>query len=188
MKGLWYNSPEQIPGWTFHWQHNYYPKLTEKLSSNSNVLEVGCGFGRSTWAWLNCLPEDCNFFILDNFSLDEKEMRKVFKVYKPQKEYFEMIISRHPKKSIIKEVYNQDYYDWIKTNNLKFDLVYLDSGHHYEIMKNQLNYFKEVTTLTGDDYLSDHPGVVKAVDEFVSKYNRKLTIIENFFIIEKLLI
>ena len=63
-----------------------------------------------------------------------------------------------------------------KINMSKIDYVFLDGGHEYETVKNDLNSCIEVVKKNGtilcDDYnLSYAPGVKKAIDEFV-KINR----------------
>ena len=67
----------------------------------------------------------------------------------------------------------------------KIEYVFLDGGHDYETVKNDLNYCIEVIknegTILCDDYnLSYAPGVKKAIDEFVKKNNYKCEIMQNF--------
>ena len=57
----------------------------------------------------------------------------------------------------------------------KIDYVFIDGGHEYNTVKNDLECCKEVLSYNGtilcDDYnLSYAPGVKKAIDEFVEKY------------------
>ena len=63
----------------------------------------------------------------------------------------------------------------------KIDYVFLDGGHDYDTVKNDLNNCIEVVKRNGtilcDDYnLSYAPGVKKAIDEFVKKNNFKCEI------------
>ena len=74
----------------------------------------------------------------------------------------------------------------------KIDFVFLDGGHEYETVKNDLNNCIEVINNNGtiicDDYdLSFAPGVKKAIDEFVNKNDFKCSIIcgDRFAKIEK---
>ena len=74
----------------------------------------------------------------------------------------------------------------------KIDYVFLDGGHAYETVKNDLYYSKPVLdnnngTILCDDYnLSYAPGVKRAIDEFVFGNNFKSEIIsERFAKIEK---
>ena len=66
----------------------------------------------------------------------------------------------------------------------KIEYVFLDGGHEYETVKNDLNNCLEVIKNSGtilcDDYnLSYAPGVKKAIDEFVNNNNLKCEIICN---------
>ena len=74
-----------------------------------------------------------------------------------------------------------------KIDMKKIDFVFLDGGHDYHTVVNDLNYCKEVVKLKGvvlcDDYnLGSAPGVKKAIDEFVDENKFKCEIMcENRF-------
>ncbi len=74
-----------------------------------------------------------------------------------------------------------------KIDMKKIDFVFIDGGHEYNTVVNDLNHCKEVINLKGtvlcDDYnLGSAPGVKKAIDEFVKLNNYKCEIIcENRF-------
>ena len=78
-----------------------------------------------------------------------------------------------------------------KIDMSKIDYVFLDGGHTYETVKNDLYYSKPVLdnngTILCDDYgLGYAPGVKQAIDEFVTKNNFKYEIIfKRFAKIEK---
>ena len=79
-----------------------------------------------------------------------------------------------------------------KIDMSKIDYVFLDGGHDYETVKNDLNCCSEVVdnngTILCDDYnLSYAPGVKKAIDEFVEVKNYNFEILHNsrFVRIEK---
>ncbi|MDB0049222.1 class I SAM-dependent methyltransferase [Candidatus Pelagibacter sp.] len=78
-----------------------------------------------------------------------------------------------------------------KIDMSQIDYVFLDGGHAYETVKNDLQYSKPVLdnngTILCDDYnLGYAPGVKKAIDEFVAENNLKSEIIfERFAKIEK---
>ena len=66
----------------------------------------------------------------------------------------------------------------------KIDYVFLDGGHEYNTVKNDLECCKEVILNNGvvlcDDYdLSYAPGVKKAIDEFIEINNFKYSIISD---------
>ena len=74
----------------------------------------------------------------------------------------------------------------------KIDYVFLDGGHDYETVKNDLNNCAEVINNNGtilcDDYdLSYAPGVKKAIDEFVASnsYNCEIVCDDRFAKIQK---
>ena len=69
-----------------------------------------------------------------------------------------------------------------KIDMSKIDYVFLDCGHDYDTVKNDLNSCIEVINKNGtvlcDDYnLSYAPGVKKAIDEFVKNNNLKCEIL-----------
>ena len=71
-----------------------------------------------------------------------------------------------------------------KIDMSKIDYVFLDGGHDYDTVKNDLNSCSEVIdnhgTILCDDYnLSYAPGVKKAIDEFVEYKNYKCEILHN---------
>ena len=71
-----------------------------------------------------------------------------------------------------------------KIDMSKIDYVFLDGGHDYLTVKNDLNNCKEVIknggTILCDDYdLSYAPGVKQAIDEFTSINSLKCSIIYN---------
>ena len=79
-----------------------------------------------------------------------------------------------------------------KIDMSKIDYVFLDGGHEYNTVMNDLNCCKEVIDNNGtvlcDDYdLTYAPGVKQSIDEFVKANNFKCEIICNgrFAIIEK---
>ena len=70
-----------------------------------------------------------------------------------------------------------------KIDMSKIEYVFLDGGHDYKTVLNDLNLCAEVINNSGtvlcDDYdLSHAPGVKKAIDDFVIKNNFKCTILE----------
>ena len=71
-----------------------------------------------------------------------------------------------------------------KIDMSKIEYVFLDGGHDYETIKNDLNSCIEVInnkgTILCDDYnLSYAPGVKNAIDEFVKNNNFKCEILHN---------
>ncbi len=72
-----------------------------------------------------------------------------------------------------------------KIDMTKIDYVFLDGGHEYKTVKNDLDCCNEVIendgTILCDDYnLSYAPGVKKAIDEYVKNNNYKCEILRNY--------
>ena len=68
----------------------------------------------------------------------------------------------------------------------EFDYVFLDGGHKYETVKNDLENLTQIVNKNGtilcDDYdLSYAPGVKKAIDEYVLSKNFNLKILNSRF-------
>ena len=73
-----------------------------------------------------------------------------------------------------------------KINLSQIDYVFLDGGHKYETVKNDLNALTVILNNKGivlcDDYnLTYAPGVKKAIDEYVYENNFKLKILKSRF-------
>ena len=73
-----------------------------------------------------------------------------------------------------------------KINISEFDYVFLDGGHKYQTVKNDLEcllkIIKNYGTIFCDDYnLTYAPGIKKAIDEFVLKYDFNLKILNDRF-------
>ena len=71
-----------------------------------------------------------------------------------------------------------------KIDMSKIDYVFLDGGHEYNTVKNDLDCCRKVIMNNGtvlcDDYdLTYAPGVKKAIDEFIEQTKFKCTIISN---------
>ena len=75
----------------------------------------------------------------------------------------------------------------LKEINLnKIDYVFLDGGHKFETVRNDLEYLTKVINNNGtilcDDYdLTYAPGVKKAIDEYIVQKNFNLRILESRF-------
>jgi len=73
-----------------------------------------------------------------------------------------------------------------KMDMSQIDYVFLDGGHAYETVKNDLYYSMPILenngTILCDDYnLSQAPGVKKAIDEFIQIHKYKIEIIRKRF-------
>ena len=176
-----------------------------------NFLEIGVFHGvtaRNVCELLNFVHKgEFNYIGIDLF--DQKKDNEIIpniNFTNPFKKiYFKYILRENPYtkesvenllakfKSKIKLI-KGDTNEILGTIDLKnIDYVFLDGGHNYETVKNDLNFCKKILSNNGtvlcDDYnLSYAPGVKKAVDEFVNHNNYSCELLWNtrFAKIEKL--
>ena len=126
--------------------------------------------------------------IAPNFKFNNPLKNFYFKYIKRQNPYSELAV-----KDLLKE-YRQNVEiitgntnEILKTINLKnIEYIFIDGGHDFETVKNDLYFSKKFLktggTILCDDYdLTQAPGVKKAIDEFVVNNQCKLSIISNRF-------
>ena len=186
--------------------------LKEILSKKpKNFLEIGVFHGvtaRNVCELLHSIhKDDFKYIGLDLFGEGVENADEIIpntKFNNPLKKiYFEYILRKDPYSieavsNLLKKFEKNVHLIKGNSNKLlkkidmtKIDYVFLDGGHAYETVKNDLYYSKAVLdnngTILCDDYnLSQAPGVKKAIDEFISSNNFKSEIIfERFAKIEK---
>ncbi len=186
--------------------------LNEILLSRPNkFLEIGVFQGvtaRNICELLNKIHKDNFKYIgVDIFELDEKLNNEIIpdlNFKNPFKQIYHKYIKRENPYSLIsvKKLLKkfEKNVEIIKGNSKeilpkidlsKIDYVFIDGGHSYETVKNDLNNCKAVVenkgTVLCDDYdLSYAPGVKEAIDEFVDKEKYDIKILyERFAKIKK---
>ena len=167
-------------------------------------LEVGVFHGvtaRNVCELLHSIHgKDFKYIGLDLFEENDENKDEIIpntKFSNPLKTIFFKYIKRQNPYSLeaVKELLNKfkDNIHLIKGNSnkilskiemKKIDYVFLDGGHEYNTVKNDLECCKEVILNNGvvlcDDYdLSYAPGVKKAIDEFIEINNFKYSIISD---------
>ena len=176
-----------------------------------HFLEIGVFHGvtaRNVCELLYSLHQDDFKYVgLDLFSESSESESEIIpntKFNNPLKKiYFKYILKQDPYSlpavtSLLKKFKNNIHLIKGNSNILlkkmdmsKIDYVFLDGGHAYETVKNDLNYSKPVLdnngTILCDDYnLSYAPGVKQAIDEFIKNNNVKSEILFDRFVkIEK---
>ena len=176
-----------------------------------SFLEIGVFHGvtaRNVCELLYSLHQDDFKYVgLDLFSESSESESEIIpntKFNNPLKKiYFKYILKQDPYSlpavtSLLKKFKNNIHLIKGNSNILlkkmdmsKIDYVFLDGGHAYETVKNDLNYSKPVIdnngTILCDDYnLSYAPGVKQAIDEFIKNNNVKSEILFDRFVkIEK---
>ena len=183
-------------------------QFLDEVASKSpkNFLEIGVFHGvtaRNVCELLHNIHKgDFKYIGLDLFGENDENLGEVIpntKFNNPLKKfYFKYILKQDPYslsavKNLLKKFKNNVYLIKGNSNNLlkkidmsKIDYVFLDGGHAYETVKNDLNYSKLVLESNGtilcDDYnLSYAPGVKRAIDEFIQNNEFKLEILFDRF-------
>ena len=194
------NSYEDIPGFCSNTHYNQLTKFMSSLPANSKVLEIGCGWGKSTWAILDGLPTSCSLDVCDTFTLEsnrwfyflkyqtrtganENALKKMEEsILYGQLYCFFTSLDYHSKRKILKEVYVKESLEILKNDNC-WDAVYIDGKHNYLNVYTELTYLKDVPYLCGDDY--NHSEVHPALEDFVNENcNRKLSFENDLWIIK----
>ena len=183
-------------------------QFLDEIASKSpkNFLEIGVFHGvtaRNVCELLHNIHKgDFKYIGLDLFGENDENLGEVIpntKFNNPLKKfYFKYILKQDPYslsavKNLLKKFKNNVHLIKGNSNNLlkkidmsKIDYVFLDGGHAYETVKNDLNYSKLVLESSGtilcDDYnLSYAPGVKRAIDEFIQNNEFKLEILFDRF-------
>ena len=164
-----------------------------KLPKKSRVLEIGVGFGGSTWEFLDSLPEDselhsCDTFGMNHPQLKQKHVQGVLEkhshndaiVYQMQvyqneghRACFDWAVKQHPRyQKLMQQVHERKSVD-VLNDDTNWDCVYLDGHHAYETVSKELNMCSHVPYMCGDDYHPAHPGCQKAISEWIERTGRQ---------------
>tara|TARA_B110000971_G_C19840251_1_gene422194 strand:+ start:208 stop:834 length:627 start_codon:yes stop_codon:yes gene_type:complete len=194
-------------------QENIGREFLSEIASKKpkNFLEIGVFHGvtaRNICELLYSIHKsDFKYVGLDLFSESDESTGEVIpntRFNNPLKKiYFKYILRKDPYSlaavtDLLKKFKNNIHLIKGNSNQLlkkmdmsKIDYVFLDGGHAYETVKNDLIYSHPVLenggTILCDDYnLSYAPGVKKAIDEYISIKDLKSKILFNRFMkIEK---
>ena len=175
------------------------------LKKPKNFLEIGVFHGVTARNVCELLykihKKDFKYIGLDLFGESKQNSEEIIpntKFNNPLKKiYFEYILRKDPYSieavaDLLKKFKDNIHLIKGNSNDLlkkidmsKIDYVFLDGGHAYETVKNDLNYSRAVLenkgTILCDDYnLSYAPGVKQAIDEFVSINKFSIEILFNY--------
>ena len=164
----------EIVGWFSY--EKLYTDIVNRLEPDSNIVEVGAWFGKSTNFLAKKIKESgkvINLTAIDTFkgSSSESIHTDIVKVF-DNDIYSEFIDS-----TILLE--NSDIINVIKDTsvnakdlfqNNSLDFVMLDAGHTYEDVKSDIHsWFYKVRpggVISGDDFITNFDGVIHAVREY----------------------
>ena len=180
--------------------------IAKSIPKNSTVIEIGCAWGKSTWAWMTGLPVGTKFISIDPFIDDIERVKQ--RELKKQRElgrnnpvtlnilnYYEntsvhdtvkKILKYHPKKKLIDhQIFHGTSDDFDLSDIDKLACVYIDGNHTYDYVIRDLEKYGSISKIIcGDDYkplntsISHTPliDVVNAVNDYSKKTNRKLSV------------
>jgi len=166
-----------------------YKELVLSLPDDASILELGVAFGRGTWAMLDTMRSNMSLYVLDSFHntshdllhyitlwgdtgtmcISDFEMFTELSMIDSQRKMFLHSVSQHSKYHQLQTIYTMTSNLYISYKHRStYDLVFLDGKHSYDIVKEELEYFKDCTVISGHDYNNvDFPDVKIAVDEFM---------------------
>ena len=176
-----------------------------ELKKPKNFLEIGVFHGVTARNVCELLykihKNDFNYVGLDLFSVNDQNSHETIpstSFSNPFKKFYFSIIKRQDPysmeavKDLLSKFKNNVHLIQGNSNSIlkkidmsKIDYVFLDGGHHYDTVMNDLNSCIEVLenngTILCDDYdLTYAPGVKKAIDEFVDKNKLECEILFNY--------
>ena len=176
-----------------------------ELKKPKNFLEIGVFHGVTARNVCELLykihKNDFNYVGLDLFSVNDQNSHETTpstSFSNPFKKFYFSIIKRQDPysmeavKDLLSKFKNNVHLIQGNSNSIlkkidmsKIDYVFLDGGHHYDTVMNDLNSCIEVLenngTILCDDYdLTYAPGVKKAIDEFVDKNKLECEILFNY--------
>lgn len=196
-----------VPGWGNATE--IFSSIIPSLPNDARLLEIGCGLGKSTWSILDHMTPDMSLSVLDSFDYNNDRQYvwnelircEILDRFSPERQQdlkdlittnsqydiFMHVVQHHENFKLIKNIYkmqSQTYVDLQLCNH--YDFIFIDGDHSYETVLNELNYFKDSTIITGDDYANpDCPGVLAAVDQFAVLTKKNLLVVNNDFVLNR---
>lgn len=194
-----------VPGWGDATE--LFSRIIPNLPANARLLEIGCGLGKSTWAILDNMKPGMSLSIIDSFeynddrqyvwnelvrcevidefSLEKQIVLKQLITTNNQYDIFMHVIQHHANFKLIDNVYKMRSRTYTELGLCsQYDFVFIDGGHRYQNVLNELNYFNNSTVITGDDYVSfECLGVAAAVDQVAVATNKNLSIVGHYFVL-----
>ncbi len=151
---------------------NHEVEVVKKLASEvSSIVEVGCWKGNTTKSLLDVCD---NVYAVDHFNGSPGDVSgDIAKKHDIYQDFYNNV-GGHPNLTILRG----SSVDMAKQfNGNKVDMVFIDAGHEYDEVKEDIDAWLPKTTkiLAGHDYCKEFPGVIKAVNEFAE--NRDVNVI-----------
>jgi hypothetical protein len=170
---------QNVEGWMSKQNTGMLDRVIELLPQNSVWVELGAWTGRSA---SYCVVELINknkffkFYCVDDWTggIDLKETN----IAKENSVKTLFLKNIEPIKSNITVIDSLSWDAAINFEDESVDFCYVDAGHTYECVANDLASWwpkiKKDAYFGGDDFTNDFPGVIKAVTEFFE--NKKINV------------
>ena len=176
--------------------------VLDHIPKNSIGLELGVWKGKTSKLFNNLTKE---LHLVDSWSPIPYRTTSEWESYETYLERYSSLTGSKDEESFFKyydEVYEQvkndfkddasviihrmtteDFFVHANKNNIKVDWVYIDASHDYQEcyrdLMNCLEIVNDNGIIFGDDYHDRCKGVIKAVNEFVNNYNKKLQLLNS---------
>jgi len=148
---------------------NTRDEITNLLCSNSVGCELGVFEGEFSQQLLNSGKFN-KLYLVDIFSGQASNFGKH---YQDASVLHDIVINRFSNNSSV-EVIKSDSITFLRSTNIKFDFIYIDTIHSYDFLIQELEaahaIIKSGGYICGHDYCLTFDGVIKAVKEFVDRY------------------
>lgn len=164
----------KVDGW-FNMESQYL-ELLNHCKDNGILIELGAWKGRSTcFITTEIIKQKRNikFYTIDSFEgVTELSEANEVNVYRQHdKNILEQFIKNiEPVKDNLTYIVSRSHEAANKFEDSSVDAIFIDAGHSYESVKKDIEHWhpkmKKNSIMSGHDYGTDWPGVVKAVNEF----------------------
>lgn len=138
-------------------------RLAAEVPFNGLIVEVGCLYGRSTYAWAKSCDPSVKVLVIDPFY--EQGQRKKFDENTAGIENIEVIDGKAPDKMIYP--------------GHMIDLIFIDATHYnpndMDIIEYFLPFIKSGGILSGHDYYDTYLDVTTNVRILEERFNQKVT-------------
>ena len=184
-----------VPGWNGPEILDIISDYSSRVPTSGNILELGALFGRTTVTIGNSKSEDTHLYTIDIWlPITGEHIAEIFK-HDEQAGSVERELIKRLMNTVTNKVSGEDFYlAWkVFTSNIKnlhgfrcltntptntfpeFDLIIHDAAHDYEhVYEDLTNWFPKLKSdgvMIIDDYEPNWPGVIQAVDQYVSENN-----------------
>lgn len=156
-------------------------KTRDKIPDILREDSIGCEIGVFEGEFAEQLLRSEKFkklYLIDIFS---GEANNFSKFYRDSSVLYDFVKNKFSNDKRV-EVIKQDSISFLKSTNIQFDFIYIDTIHSYDFLIQELeaahNIINNGGYICGHDYCATFKGVIQAVQEFIHKYQYSLILTE----------